>query len=379
MSNEKKRALASRGTDAIKDKTPRKRQKVTQRDVEPSTPPPPLPVTVPDTASFLRQINTLSHPASKYSATISDQFQKLRQPWNPNSDANRTKPGHLTTADYEDGYISEEGDKLLKAIHARKDVELQRVDGLKKGKKSRANKPIKQGGLTSAQYHGVKVGFRVDFTGILEKPPAKKGEQEKKQAEDVEEEGGDAKAKTKAPAKRKVSQWIPHARIFVGDKDLSTVKLARLARDIDAHDNDTFKEHFLSGVKGQESPTPDKTAAYAIGIESRAVGRASDVFGDHFHPSLDGYVLSKPQSAHEASNLFHNPLHGTGALGSQNSGQTATPDFYAFNEIVSETRKEHATKDGTTLLDVPHIRKAKAINVFAPQGNDIVKINTGRK
>ena len=34
---------------------------------------------------------------------------------------------------------------------------------------------------------------------------------------------------------------------------------------------------------------------------------------------------------------------------------------------------------GTTLQDVPHIRKANAINVFAPKGNEIVKINTGRK
>ena len=345
------------------------------------TPPPPQPVTVPDTASFLRQINTLTHPASTYSATVSDEFQNLRKPWNPNLDQDRIKTGHLTTADYESGYIPDEGDKLLKAIHARKDVELQRIDELKKGGTSRSKKPIKEGGLTSTLYHGVKIGYRVDFTGVAEKPPAEKRGRKKKQSEDVEEEEVETKAKTKAkaPAQPKISQWIPHARIFVGEDDLSTVRLARLAEDIHAQDNDTFKEHFLSGVKGQASPTPDKTPAYAIGVEARAVGRASDAFSEHLYPSLDGYVLSKPQSTQEVSNLFHNPLYGTGALGSQNSGQTATPDFHAFNEIVSDTRKEHGTKVGTTLEEVPHIRKAKAINVFAPPGKELVKINTGRK
>ena len=375
MNNDRKRDLATRDDIASKNKAPPKKLKATQRDTEPFTPPQALPivvpVAVPDTASFLRQINSTVHPASTYSTAISDQFQKLRQPWDPKSDANLTKPGHLSTKDYEDGYISDEGDKLLKAIHARKDEQIAKVQDLPDGRKSRSGNQIKLGDPTSVQYHGVDIRYRVDFTGIAEKPPKATGGRKKKKDEAVEEV-------VEPPIEPPKTTWIPHARIFAGDQDLSTVKLASLAEDIHGQVDDSFKQHFLSGVKGQASPTPEKSSAYAIGVESRAVARASDAFGQQF-PSFEGYLLSKPQSAHEVTNLFHNPQFGTGALGSQNSGPTATPDFHAFNEIVSDARKEHSTQVGTHLQDVPLIRKANAINVFAPHDSPIVTVNTGRK
>ncbi len=360
MNDDKKRELSTRGEGAKKDKTPTKKQKILQTDVQPSVR--PLPVTPPNTANFLKQINLSAHPASKYSTAINDQFKHLRQSWDPKSDANQTRPGHLSSKDYEDGYISDEGDKFLKAIHARRDEEVGKVSELQDGRKSRSGNKIKLGNLTSTQYHGVKIDYRVDFTGIEEKPSTETSAKKKKKGVDKE---------VIEPPKTK---WVPHARIFVGTEDLSTVKLASLAENLHSQDDETFKQHFLSGVRGQASPTEDKSSAYAIGVESRAVGRASDAFGQ-LYPSFEGYLLSKPQSSLEVANLFHNPLFGTGALGSQNSGQTATPDFHSFNEIVSDTRKQHSTKVGTHLDDVSLIRKAKAINAFGP----IVKIDTERK
>lgn len=281
------------------------------------------------------------HPAFKYSVHLNDEFSGLRTPWNPTAQ-NKTKPGHLGSDDYESGYMSDEGDKFLKSIHAHKDEEIKKVGELPiSDNRSRSKREIRTGNKATTQYHGVPIGFRVDYT---------QGEKE---------------------------QWLPHARIDVGENDQSTKDLAKASKGFESFDEKQQK-HFLRGLQGQAPPKKGQSDEYNLGVEFRAVARGSDAFGS-LYPAFDGYLMSMPKTPGQASNLFQHPEFGTGGLGSQNSGQQATAEFKGFHEIVAQQPVNHTTKFGTDIETIPSIRKAKAINALAPPGREIVKITKEQK
>jgi hypothetical protein len=276
------------------------------------------------------------HPAFKYSVHLNDEFAALRTPWDPTAQ-NKTKVGHLGSDDYESGYLSDEGDKFLKSVHRHKDKEIKKVGELPiSDSRSRSNREIRTGNKTTTQYHGVPIGFRVDYT---------QGEDE---------------------------QWLPHARIDVGGDDQSTKDLAKASKGFESFDKKKQKQ-FLLGVQGQAPPRKGQSDAYNLGVEFRAVARGSDAFGS-LYPAFDGYLMSMPTAPQQVSHLFQHPEFGTGALGSQNAGQQATAEFKGFHEIVAPEPVSHTTQFGTDIEAVAPIRKAKAINAFAPPGREIVTI-----
>ena len=199
----------------------------------------------------------------------------------------------------------------------------------------------------------MNIEFRVDFTEI--------------------------KAKTEGTAESQPAEqpgptrWEPHARIHGFGKDPKTKELAKFAQDLHEVASADEKQHFLAGVKGQAPPDAQISSAYATGVEFRAVGRASDAFGNVF-PAFDGLLLSKPQTPQDARNLFFHPDFKTGALGHQNNGPGKIGDFDAFKEIVGNAREKHDTHLGTDIDTVSRIRKAKAINALVPTDSPIVDI-----
>lgn len=363
MSDQKKRKRVASVDGQSANNVPRKIPKPTVDEIEPVQPqrqPPPRP---PDTAGFFKRISTQAKAASvkasghagyEHSVGLAEGFVKLKQPWSPTSEDNRVKSGHLSSADYEDGYISEDGDRFLKAIHAHKDRELERVSELEQAKKlSSSGNTITRGNPTTAPYHGVNIEFRVDFTKITPKPEATTESQQAEQP---------------GP-----TRWEPHARIYGFGKDPETKLLANFAQNIHTQGGEVEKQHFLEGVKGQAPPDAQISDAYATGVEFRAVGRASDAFGDVV-PAFDGLLLSKPQTPQDVRNLFFHPEFKTGALGHQNSGPGKTGDFNSFKEIVGNARVTHNTNLGTDIDTVSRIRKAKAINALVPTDSPIVDI-----
>lgn len=281
------------------------------------------------------------HPAFKYSVHLNDEFAGLRTPWSPTAQ-NKTKVGHLGSDDYESGYLSDEGDKFLKSIHSHKDKEIKKVGELPvSDSRSRSNREIRTGNKAMTQYHGAPIGFRVDYT---------QGEKE---------------------------EWLPHARIDVGGDDQTTKDLAKASKGFESFDKKQQK-HFLRGVQGQAPPKKGQNDAYNLGVEFRAVARGSDAFGS-LYPAFDGYLMSMPKAPEQVSHLFQHPEFGTGGLGSQNSGQQATAEFKGFHEIVAEHPVSHTTQFGTDIETVAPIRKAKAINAFAPPGREIVTITKQEK
>jgi hypothetical protein len=306
--------------------------------------------TPPNTANLFKQAKSSGvklekqakqHPPFKYSVHLNEEFSGLRTPWNPTAQ-NKTKVGHLGSDDYESGYLSDEGDKFLKSIHSHKDEEIKKVGELPiSTSRSRSQREIRTGSKATTQYHGVPIGFRVDYT---------QGEDE---------------------------QWLPHARIDVGGDDQSTKDLAKASKGFESFDQKQQK-HFLRGLQGKAPPKKGQTSEYNLGVEFRAVARGSDAFGS-LYPAFDGYLMSMPQGPEQVSHLFQHPEFGTGGLGSQNSGQQATAEFKGFHEIVAQEPVTHTTKFGTDIETVPSIRKAKAINAFAPPGRDIVTITKEKK
>jgi hypothetical protein len=363
MSDQKKRKRVASVDGQSANNVPRKVLKPTVDETEPAQPqrqPPPRP---PDTAGFFKRISTQAKAASvkasghagyEHSVGLAEGFVKLKQPWSPNSEDNRVKSGHLSSADYEDGYISEDGDRFLNAIHAHKDNEIKGVSELEQAKKpSSSGNTIRRGNPTTARYHGVDIKFRVDFTEIAPKPEAATESQQAEQP---------------GP-----TRWEPHARIYGFGKDPETKLLANFAQNIHTQGGEVEKQHFLEGVKGQAPPDAQISDAYATGVEFRAVGRASDAFGDVV-PAFDGLLLSKPQTPQDVRNLFFHPEFETGALGHQNSGPGKTGDFNSFKEIVGNARVTHNTNLGTDIDTVSRIRKAKAINALVPTDSPIVDI-----
>lgn len=373
MSDRKKRnRIPSINGDSTKDVQP-KRQRLPSPDdeIEPVQPPPRQP----DGSGFFKRITSASklasaqastHQGYRYSAGIAEGFKGIKRPWTPGAEDNRVKPGNLTSADYEDGYISEEGDTFLKTIHARKDSQIGNVGNLQEGKKSRSGNRIKIGEEATTTYHGVPITYRVDFTEVEDAPKQTK-KTSKKSAE-----------KAEAEAQPPVKRWDPHARILAFQKNATTVELSEFAQRVGTHGEPEEQQHFLEGVKGQAPSAPEISDVFAAGVQLRAVGRASDAFG-HVFPAFEGLLLSKPQSPQDVRNLFFHPDYQTGALGHQNSGVGGTSDFNSFKEIVADKRVEHTTIKGTDIDKVSLVRKAKAINALVPHDTPIVTIATRAK
>lgn len=367
MSDQKKRKRVASVEGQSENNVPRKSPKPTVDEIEPVQP----PSRPPDTSSLFKRITSASKQAStqvsvhqgyRYSVGIAEPFQKITQPWSAQSDANLVRPGHLSSDDYLDGYISDEGNTFLKAIHTHKDGQLESAVNLKGGKTSRSGNDIKTGNETSATYHGVNIKYRVDFTEVEDKLPDEKKSRKKgpKKAEDQ-------------PEPQRSTHLEPHARIQAFGRNASTVELAEFANALDTHGTATEKQHFLEGVKGQAPSVPQISDAFAAGVEARAVARGSDAFGQVF-PAFEGLLLSKPQTPQDVRNLFFHPDFQTGALGHQNNGIGATTDFNSFKEIVGNARVEHTANVGTDIEKVSRIRKARAINALVPTDTPIVDI-----
>lgn len=366
--NEKKRKRVASVDGQSANTVPRKKPQRSVDEIEPVQLQPPRG---PDTAAAYREITALAkesaarasgHRRYRYSAGLQEDFPRLKQPWSPTSTENRVKSGHLSSADYEDGYISEDGDRFLKAIHAHKNSEIGGAGALTEAKRSsRSGNKIRTGNITTAPYHGVDISFRVDFTEIGEKSANA-------------EEPRDGSQPIDAPL---TEGWAPHVRLYAFKKDANTRQLATYAEHIGAEGREDFQRHFLAGVKGQAPPDGPIPVGYATGVEFRALGRASDAFGT-LYPALDGLLLSHPQTPTDVRNLFFNPQFETGGLGHQNTGQHATSEFNAFKEIVGNRRVEHSTNIGTPIESVPLIRKANAINAAVP-GSPIVAITKQAK
>jgi len=372
MSDRKKRnRVPSIDGPSTKDVQPKRQRSLSpEPEIEPVRPPP----REPDGSSFFKRITSASklaasqasaHQGYRYSVGVAEGFQGIKQPWTPGSEENRVKSGHLKSEDYEDGYLSDEGDTFLKTIHARKDSQIANVGSLKDGKTSRSGNRIKIGEETTTTYHGVPITYRVDFTEVEDKPQQTKKPRKKA--------GQTPEAEAQPPLKR----WDPHARILAFQKNASTVELSEFAHHVGTHGQPEEQQHFLEGVKGQAPPTPEISDVFAAGVQLRAVGRASDAFG-HVFPAFEGLLLSKPQTPDDVRNLFFHPDYQTGALGHQNNGVGGTSDFNAFKEIVADKRVEHSTKKGTDIDTVSLIRKAKAINALSP-GAPIVAIDSKPK
>ena len=366
--NEKKRKRVASVDGQSANNTPRKIPKPTVDEIEPVQPPP----RAPDTAAFYKLISTLDKEASAtasghkgyhYSAGLHEDFKNLNKPWSPTSNDNLVRPSPLSSADYEDGYISDDGDRFLKAIHAHKDREIAGAGALKEAKKkSRSGNTIRTGNIGTAPYHGVNISFRVDFTEIVE------------QSVDAQEPH-DGSQPTDAPATKR---WEPHVRLYAFKKDAKTKQLATFAEQIGRRGEEVQKQHFLAGVKGQPSPDGLNSDSYGTGVEFRAIGRASDAFGT-VYPGIDGFVLSHPQTPNDVRNLFFHPELKTGGLGHQNTGPGATAEFNAFKEIVGNQRVEHSANKGTDIESVPLIRKANAINAAVPGDRPIIDITKRAK
>lgn len=368
MSDQKKRKRVASVEGQSENNVPRKAPKPTIDEIEPVQPPP----RPPDTSAFFKRITSASKQAStqvsvhqgyRYSVGIAEPFQKIKQPWSAQSDANLVRPGHLSSDDYADGYISDEGDTFLKAIHTHKDSQLESAADLKGGKTSRSGNDIKAGNETSTTYRGVNIKYRVDFTEVADKPP-----DDKKPRKKVARKADDSE-----PEPPRSTHLEPHARIQAFGKNASTVELADFADALGTHGSATEKQHFLEGVKGQAPSVPQISDAFAAGVELRAVARASDAFGQVF-PAFEGLLLSKPQTPQDVRNLFFHPEFRTGALGHQNNGPGATTDFNSFKEIVGDARVERSTIVGTNIDTVSRIRKARAINALVPAETPIVDI-----
>jgi len=288
---------------------------------------------------FLSDLHEEMFPPMKFSTQLNAPFKKLATTWDPTDQDRRLKKGTLSSDDYRDGYLSDEGDKLLRTVRERhesvsgKKGEIEKLEKRKakgKGKDSFVGVPVE------TTYHGVDVQFRVDYT------QSKSGEYE------------------------------PHARFYVGSEDMSTSKLSKTAMAF-SKQSPQRQQEFVQGFGGHESDDPSKS--FQIGTQMRAVGRGSDAFGNT-KGVFDGYMMSKPTTPESVSKLFVHPEFGTGSLGHQNfDATTKVAEFNAFNEIATGKRHTHSTNSGTVLESTPGIRKASAINAFGP----IVNVTTSKK
>ena len=288
---------------------------------------------IDDFLSSLRKEKRVSnpYPAYEYSYKISDTFAPLL------AGPRGTKQGTLGSQDYLEGYESEDGENFRREIERYKTPDIDKLNERGPTKTSRSGKEIYEGEEQKFKYHGRSVRYRVDFT------------------------------KTTSSDESKTVTYDPHARLFVGTKDLSTTDLADAARMIgdSGKVGEKRKQSFVDGFTGKLDVVGEKTMQHKIGVQMRAIGKFSDVFGDD-KPLLHSYTMSLPKTPSQVGNLFYNQNFGTGGLGHQNKGASATSEFNAFKEIAGGNKSTHVTKQGTNIDTVPAVRKISAMNHSVP-------------
>jgi hypothetical protein len=239
---------------------------------------------------------------------------------------------NLKAKDYEEGYISDEGERLHEAVRGSV-MEQEEIERIKKKKVSRHGNAMKIGEPETAPYYGSNITYRVDYTKPMDDDEA---------------------------------EWSPKARVIVADSNMTTKKAAENV-GLMGGAQDSEQESFLEGLSGQRKLDEEIDTGGHFGTQLRALARLSNLFDEQSSPSLDGLMLRNSGSLEQARNLFVHPQFGTGALGTQNSGPKSVEEFQAYNALLS-TGKASTDTRGTGYKQNAKFKKWSAMQSALPEG-----------
>ena len=267
-------------------------------------------------------------------------------------------PGGLTSQDYHDGYISDDGFNAITSIKNTMDtLDEDKVSQGDFSSLSRHGNKLFQGQEKDLNYYGVNLTYRVDMT--------EKTSKDKTDNEDLDNQQHDNIKRSK------------HARLLIDGKNITTQDMMRFSNSMGAQQE---QSEFIKGIKGDifdsdKQPIAPKNMSdeRITGISFRAVIRASEI-GHNEKPLLDGFQMSRVQNIKQASNLFHHDEFNTGAIGSQNSSKSSTGEYNKFKQLTQENTLQRKNTGKTDINQAEIMRKAKSVNSAFPKNAPFVNI-----